>query len=67
MSASTLGMSSRLHSIPVAITSSFESYVPKTRLAPYEAAVAIANGLGPDRALQAITLDAARFLKIDRE
>jgi imidazolonepropionase-like amidohydrolase len=51
--------------VPLAITSSYESYVPKTRLPLYEAAVAMANGLGPDRALRAITLDAAKVLKID--
>ena len=53
--------------IPVAITSAFESYVPKTRVPLFEAAVAMANGLGYERALRAITLDAARILKIDRE
>jgi imidazolonepropionase-like amidohydrolase len=51
--------------IPLAITSAYESYVPKTRVPLYEAAVAMTNGLGYDRALRAITLDAARILKID--
>jgi imidazolonepropionase-like amidohydrolase len=51
--------------VPVAITSAYESYVPKTRVPRYEAAVAMVNGLGFDRALRAITLDAARILKID--
>lgn len=51
--------------VPVAITSSFEGYVPKTRVPRYEAALAMANGLGPDRALRAVTLDAAKILKID--
>ena len=53
--------------IPVAITSGFESYVPKTRVLRSEAAIAMVNGLGYDRALKAITLDAARILKIDAE
>ncbi len=33
----------------------------------YEAAVAMVNGLGYDRALKAITLDAARILKVDAD
>src|SRR5262249_23081838 len=32
--------------IPVAITSAYEGYVPKTRVPLYEAAIAMANGLG---------------------
>jgi imidazolonepropionase-like amidohydrolase len=55
------------HEVPVAITSAFESYVPKTRVPLYEAAVAMANGLGYERALRAVTLDPARILKIDRD
>src|SRR5260370_12753192 len=51
--------------VRVAITSAYESYVPKTRVPRYEAAAAMVNGLGPDRALRALTLDAARVLKID--
>jgi imidazolonepropionase-like amidohydrolase len=51
--------------IPVAITSAFEGYVPKTRVARYEAAMALVHGLGPDRALRAVTLDAAKILKLD--
>ena len=51
--------------IPVAITSAYESYVPKTRVPRYEAAVALVNGLGAERALRALTLDAARILKVD--
>jgi imidazolonepropionase-like amidohydrolase len=53
--------------IPVAITSGFESYVPKTRVPLFEAAMAMANGLGYDRALRAVTIDAARILKIDSD
>ena len=50
--------------IPFAFQSGFESYVPKTRVLLYEAAVAAANGLTFDEALAAATLDAARLLGI---
>jgi imidazolonepropionase-like amidohydrolase len=53
------------HHIPVAIGTAFEGYVPKTRVLRYEAAVAMVNGLGFDRALRSITLDAARMLGVD--
>jgi imidazolonepropionase-like amidohydrolase len=52
------------HKIPVVIGTSFEGYVPKTRVLRHEAAIAMVNGLGFDRALRAITLDAARLLGI---
>src|SRR5262249_47034713 len=51
--------------VPLAIGTGFESYVPKTRVVRYEAAMAMVNGLGFDRALRAVTLDAARLLEID--
>jgi imidazolonepropionase-like amidohydrolase len=51
--------------IPVTIGTAFEGYVPKTRVLRYEAAMAMVNGLGFDRALSAVTLDAARLLGID--
>jgi imidazolonepropionase-like amidohydrolase len=51
--------------IPLAIGSGFEGYVPKTRVIRFEAAMAMVNGLGFDRALRSITLDAARILGID--
>jgi imidazolonepropionase-like amidohydrolase len=51
--------------IRIAIRSGFESYVPKTRLVLFEAAVAAANGLGFDAALRAITLGAAEVLGVD--
>ena len=51
--------------VRIAIQSGFEGYVPKTRLALFEATVAAANGLGAERALQAVTIDAARILGID--
>jgi imidazolonepropionase-like amidohydrolase len=53
------------HHIPVSIGTAFEGYVPKTRVLRHEAAVAMVNGLGFDRALRAITKDAARALGID--
>jgi imidazolonepropionase-like amidohydrolase len=53
------------HHIPVVIGTGFEGYVPKTRVLRHEAAIAMVNGLGFDRALGAITLDAAKLLGID--
>jgi imidazolonepropionase-like amidohydrolase len=50
--------------IPVALQSGFESYVPKTRVVLFEAAVAAANGMQPVEALGLITIDAARLLGI---
>jgi imidazolonepropionase-like amidohydrolase len=50
--------------ISIALQSGFESYVPKTRVVLFEAAVAAAHGLGPERALTAITLGAARLLGV---
>jgi imidazolonepropionase-like amidohydrolase len=51
--------------VRIALRSGFESYVPKNRVVLFEAAVAAANGLGFDRALRAITLDAAEVLGVD--
>lgn len=53
--------------IPIAIGTSFEGYVPKIRHLRSEAAMAAANGLGSNAALQAITIDAAKILGIDKE
>jgi imidazolonepropionase-like amidohydrolase len=50
--------------IVVTVGTGYEGYVPKTRVLRYEAAMAAANGLGRDRALRAITLDAAKLLGI---
>ena len=55
------------HKIPLAIGTGFEAYVPKTRVLRHEAALALVNGLGRDRALRAITLDAARILGLDAQ
>ena len=51
--------------IPFAIQTGFEGYVPKTRVLLWEAAIAAANGLGRERALEAVTLAAARILGVD--
>ena len=51
--------------IPFAIQTGFEGYVPKSRVLLWEAAIAAANGLGMERALEAITLSPARILGID--
>jgi imidazolonepropionase-like amidohydrolase len=53
------------HKIPIAIGTGYEDYVPKTRVVRHEAGMAMVNGLGFDRALSAITLDAAKILAID--
>ena len=51
--------------IPFAIQSGFESYVPKTRVILFEAAIAAANGLSRDEALAAVTISPARILGVD--
>lgn len=56
----------RAKGIPFALQSSYESYVPKTRVVLFEAAIAAANGLTFEQALAAITIDAAKILGIDK-
>ncbi len=51
--------------IPIALQSGYESYVPKTRVALYEAAITAANGLSFEEALATITIDAAMLLGIN--
>ena len=51
--------------VPFAFQSGFEGYVPKTRVAHFEAAVAVANGLDRMRGLEKMTVDAAEILGID--
>ena len=51
--------------IPFAIQTGFEDYVPKTRVLLWEAAIAAANGLGREPALEAVTLGAARILGVE--
>jgi imidazolonepropionase-like amidohydrolase len=52
------------YQVPLALCTAFEGYVPKTRVLRFEAAMAAVNGLGFDRALSAITLDAAKVLGV---
>jgi imidazolonepropionase-like amidohydrolase len=52
--------------IPIALQSGYEGYVPKTRVVLFEAAAAAGRGLAFDRALAAITIDAARLLGVDQ-
>ena len=49
----------------VAIQSGFEGYVPKTRVALFEAAIAARYGCSFEEALRLVTLDAARLLEVD--
>ncbi len=51
--------------IPVVFQSGYEGYVPKTRVALFEAAIAAANGLDHADALYSLTLGAAKLLNID--
>lgn len=64
--ALSLETASRLRAagIPFAIPSGFEGYVPKTRVVLFEAALAAANGLTMEQALEAITIAPARLLGI---
>lgn len=55
----------RASGIPFALQGGFESYVPKSRVVLFEAALAAANGLTFEEALASITVDAARILGID--
>jgi imidazolonepropionase-like amidohydrolase len=52
--------------IPFALQSGYESYVPKTRVVLFEAAIAAARGLTFDQALASVTIAPARILGIDR-
>jgi imidazolonepropionase-like amidohydrolase len=54
----------RAAGIPVALQSGYESYVPKTRVVLFEAAIAASNGLKPEDALATVTIDAARILGV---
>jgi imidazolonepropionase-like amidohydrolase len=51
--------------IPIALCTAFEGYVPKTRVLRAEASMAMAHGLGHERALRAVTIDAAKLLGIE--
>ncbi len=52
--------------IPFAFQSGYEGYVPKTRIALFEAGLAVANGLPREAALRALTIDAAGILGIEQ-
>lgn len=64
---SSMETAGKLHEagIPVAFQSGYEGYVPKSRIARYEAAIAAANGMGMENALHALTLGAAEMLGVD--
>lgn len=51
--------------IPVALQGGYESYVPKTRVVLFEAAMTLAHGLDFDQALSLVTLSPARILGIE--
>ncbi|QJW94349.1 amidohydrolase family protein [Frigoriglobus tundricola] len=53
--------------VPVTICTGYEGYVPKTRILRYEAAMAVAAGMDRDRALRAVTINAAKLLGIEKE
>jgi imidazolonepropionase-like amidohydrolase len=53
--------------VPFTIGTAFEGYVPKVRVLRHEAIVAAASGLGTERALKAVTIDAAKLLGIDKQ
>lgn len=63
----TFTTAAKLHEagIPFAFQSGYESYVPKTRVVHFEAAIAVANGLPFDEGLKALTINAAKMLGID--
>jgi imidazolonepropionase-like amidohydrolase len=67
MENATMELAARLDTvgIPFALQSGYESYVPKTRVVLFEAAIAAAHGLPWERTLAAVTVDAARLLGID--
>lgn len=47
--------------VPFAMQSGFEAYVPKTRVVLWETAISVMYGLAHEKALQAMTIDAARL------
>ena len=51
--------------IQIAFQSGHESYVPKTRVILFEAAMAVANGLSREDAMSALTIDAARIIGLE--
>ena len=55
----------KANNISFALQSGYETYVPKTRIVLFEAALAAANGLSQHDALASITIDAAKLLGIE--
>ena len=53
--------------VQVLLGTAYEGYVPKIRNLRSEAAMAAANGLGHAAAMKMVTLDAAKFLGIDKD
>jgi len=53
--------------ITVLFQSGYEGYVPKTRVVHFEAAIAVANGMDYNQAMNALTIDAARILGIHEQ
>ena len=53
--------------VPVTICTGFEGYVPKTRVLRHEVAMAVAAGMDRERALRAVTVNAARLLGIEKD
>lgn len=51
--------------VPVAFQSGYESYVPKTRVVLFEAAMAAGAGLSRENAMAMLTIDAAKLLGLD--
>ena len=51
--------------VPFALQTGFESYVPKTRVLVWEAAISVMHGLDREQALEAMTTRPARMLGID--
>lgn len=52
-------------SVPFAMQSGFEAYVPKTRVVLWEAGISVMHGLSQEQALQALTVAPARMLGLD--
>ncbi|MEC9048132.1 MAG: amidohydrolase family protein [Planctomycetota bacterium] len=47
--------------VPFALQSGYEAYVPKTRVVLWEAGISVMHGLAHERAMRALTIDAARM------
>jgi len=65
----TFTLAAKLHkaNIPFAFQSGYETYVPKTRVVHFEAAMAAAYGLPQEVALAACTIQPAEILGLDKK